>query len=91
MNKFIKGLSYTFKRNLGKTDRVIRTFAAIGVLITWYFGAVTGIIGTVIAVFAIMILGTAATARCGVTYWMDANTMSDQEKITLDAKGIPYE
>ena len=91
MNRFIKGLSYTFKRNLGRTDRLIRTIAAVAALIAWYFGATSGIIGTVIAVFGFMILGTAATARCGVTYWMDANTMSDQEKKTLDAKGVQYE
>ena len=91
MNRFFKGLSYTFNRNLGTTDRIIRTLLAVGALVAWYFGTIPGVIGTIVAVFSVMILGTAATARCGVTYWMDANTMSTEEKKALDAKGIKYE
>ena len=81
MNRFIKGLSYTFKRNIGIKNRVIRTVIAVAVLISWSFGEIGGVVGTVLGVLAIMILGTAAYARCGVTYWMNANTMSEKEKL----------
>lgn len=91
MNRFLKGLSYTFRRNLGTTDRLIRVVLALGVLAAWSFGMVSGIVGTVLAIFSVMILGTAAVSRCGVTYWMDANTMSEKDKQRLDAKGISYE
>ena len=91
MNRFLKGLSYTFNRNLGRTDRMIRLVLALAVLATWYGGIISGLLGTILGVLAIMILATAAVARCGVTYWMDANTMSENEKKRLDAKGIKYE
>ena len=91
MNRFIKGLSYAFNRNLGLKDRVIRTIIASMVLISWFYGVVNGVLGTSLGVLAIMILGTAVSARCGVTYWMKANTMSEKEKKRLDAKKISYE
>ena len=91
MNRFFKGLFYTFNRNIGKTDRIIRVILAVAAIVSWYFGLVTGLVGTLLAIFALMILGTAATARCGITYWLDANTMSIKEKQTLDRKGILYE
>lgn len=91
MNRFFKGLSYTFNRNLGKTDRIIRVILAMFVLVTWCFGIVSGTLGTILGIFALMILGTAATSRCGVTYWLDANTMTKAEKQNLDANGILYE
>lgn len=91
MNRFFKGLSYTFNRNLGKTDRIIRVVLSGITIASWYFGLMTGLVGTILVIFALMILGTAATARCGVTYWLDANTMSSEEKQSLDRKGILYE
>ncbi len=91
MNRFFKGLSYTFNRNLGKADRIIRVILAMFVLVTWCFGIVSGTLGTILGIFALMILGTAATSRCGVTYWLDANTMTKAEKQNLDANGILYE
>ena len=91
MNRFIKGLTYTFNRNLGRLDRILRTSIAFVVISTWYFGLIPGIIGSVIGILALMILGTAVISRCGVTYWLDANTMSQEEKKEFDLKGISYE
>ena len=91
MRRFIKGLSYTFDRNIGKTDRAIRTLVAIGVLILWILGVIAGWAGTVLGIFSVMILGTAASARCGVTYWMNSNTMSNAEKRSLKDRNIRYE
>ncbi len=91
MNRFLKGLSYTFRRNIGKTDRIIRTCIALFFLGLWYLEVVTGLAAVFIGIYAIMILVTAAFARCGITYWLDVNTMSEAEKRALDAKGIQYE
>ena len=91
MNRFLKGLSYGFSRNLGKNDRIIRTVIALAVLASWDFRAISVTVGIILGVFAIMILGTAASARCGVTYWMNACTIPEKEKAQLDAKGIKYE
>lgn len=91
MNRFIKGLSYTFNRNLGKRDRIIRTIVAVLIIASWYNGLISGLIGAFLAILAIMILGTVASSRCGVTYWLEVNTMSQDEKTDLDKKGIAYE
>lgn len=91
MNRFIKGLSYTFNRNLGKMDRIIRAIIAVILISSWYSGFVSGILGIALVILALMILGTVATSRCGITYWLDANTMSQKEKKELDKKGISYE
>lgn len=91
MRRFIKGLSYSFNRNIGIEDRVIRMVIALAVLASWFFGVISGVVGVVLGIIALMILGTAAVARCGVTYWMNANTMSKAEKKKLDDKNICYE
>ena len=91
MNRFVKGLSYTFSRNIGFGDRLIRTLSALIVIILWYFQFITGVIGIGLFILSLMLLGTVASARCGVTYWFDSNTMSKKEKSKLDSKGIKYE
>lgn len=91
MNRFFKGMTYAFKRNLGWKDRIIRAVCAFVVIGLWYFGTVTGVIGIVLAVLALMILGTAVSSRCPITYWSKANTMAETEKIKLESKGIEYE
>ena len=90
-NRFLKGLSYGFNRNLGKKDRIIRSIIAISMLISWVLGFIPGTIGIVLGIFSLMILGTALSARCGVTFWLNASTISEKEQLELDKKGIKYE
>ncbi|WP_420458859.1 YgaP family membrane protein [Neolewinella sp.] len=91
MNRFIKGLSYTFGRNLGTTDRIVRAVIAVAVLVSWYFGAISGIVGTVLGIVALMILGTAAVARCSMCYWADVSTVTEREAAAYEASGTRYE
>ena len=91
MNRVFKGLSYSFKRNLGWQDRLIRAVISIAVLASLYFGYFAGTLGLVLGIIAFMILGTAAVSRCSLTYMANSNTMGDAEKSKLDAKGISYE
>jgi len=91
MNRFIKGMSYTFHRNLGWQDRLIRVLLAAAAISSWYFGVIAGTIGLILAIMGFMILGTAALSRCSITYFMNKNTMSAKEKARLDAKGVKYE
>lgn len=91
MKRVFKGLSYTFRRNLGWQDRLLRAVISIVVLASWYFGYVAGTIGIILGITAFMILGTAAVSRCSITYMVNANTMSKAEKARLDARGITYE
>ena len=91
MKRFINGLTYGFKRNLGKKDRLIRAIISVMVLTTWAFGWLTGIAGLVLGILALMVLATAFAARCGINYWLNINTMSSAEKKSLDLKSIDYE
>ena len=91
MKRFIKGLSYTFHPNLGRKDRLIRAVIAMMVLIAYTFDWLTGMVGIIISVLALMILATSLVARCGVTYWFNANTMTLEEKKSLELKGVDYE
>ena len=86
MKRFINGLTYGFKRNLGKKDKLIRAIISVMVLTTWAFGWLTGIAGLVLGILALMVLATAFAARCGIN-----NTMSSAEKKSLDLKSIDYE
>ena len=91
MNRFLKGMSYTFHRNLGWQDRLIRiTIAAVGIG-SWYFGALAGTIGLAAAIVGFMLTGTALISRCSITYFLKSNTMGAAERAKLDARGIKYE
>lgn len=91
MNRLIKGMLYTFHRNLGWQDRLIRVVISLAAIGSWYFGAVAGSIGLLLGISGLMLLGTAAISRCSVTYFLNSNTMGAKEKAKLDAKGIKYE
>ena len=80
-----------FSRNLGKKDRIIRFVIGVLVLGSWYFGAVAGTIAILLGVAAIMLIGTAAAATCPLNTIANINTLSQEEKKELDAKGIPYQ
>ena len=52
------------KQNMGITDRVIRTIAAI-VIAALYFGdVISGTVGTILALFAVVFLLTSAIGFC---------------------------
>lgn len=91
MKRVLKGLSYTFSRNLGWQDRLLRAVVGFAVLTSWYFGYIAGAAGIILGVLALMILGTAAAARCSITYMANGNTMSRAEKAKLEARGIQFE
>ena len=91
MNRLIKGMTYSFHRNLGKRDRIIRALFALCGIASWYFGAIVGVIGIAAAVLGLMLLGTAVSSRCAITYIAKTNTISEDEKRQLDGKRINYE
>ena len=91
MRRIIKGLSYAFYRNLGWKDRLARAISAFVIMALWLSGVITGVVGVTLGILALMILATAAISRCSITYMLKANTMSEQEKAKLAAKGIKYE
>ena len=91
MSRIIKGLCYTFYRNLGWKDRLTRGISAFMIMTLWLSGILPGAVGVVLGILALMILVTAVVSRCSITYILKINTMSEQEKAKLAAKGIKYE
>ncbi|MHB9055881.1 MAG: YgaP family membrane protein [Paludibacteraceae bacterium] len=51
-------------KNMGKTDRIIRTIAAIVFLVLYFTGTVTGIWGIVLLILAIVFLLTSLIGFC---------------------------
>lgn len=91
MNRLIKGMSYTFKRNLGWQDRLIRTVTSLGILLVYFLGMLPGAVGVVLAVIAGMVLATAVVSRCSICYIIGKCTIDAKERAALDARDIPYE
>lgn len=91
MKRFLKGMSYTFKRNLGWQDRLVRALAGLAGLAVYGFGLAPGTVGVVLAVVGALVLATAVVSRCSICYMMGVCTIGPQERGALDARGIQYE
>lgn len=62
------------KKNMGKTDRIIRTIVAIVVAILYYTGVVSGTLGTVLLVLAGVFLLTSFISFCPLYYPLGLST-----------------
>ncbi|MBQ0734204.1 YgaP family membrane protein [Aquimarina celericrescens] len=92
MNKFIKGITYSYYRNIGWQDRTIRTTVGIlAVVGAIYFFKTNASVSIVLVVFAIAQFGTVLSARCIMCYFAGKCTIDSKEKKALQAKAIPYE
>lgn len=92
MNNFLRGISYSFNRNIGKTDRTIRTIVGTGaVLCAIYFSKSNLLYSSLLGVLAIAQFGTVFSARCILCYFTNQCTIPEKEKKQLEAKGIKYE
>ena len=92
MNKFIKGVTYSYHRNIGWQDRAIRTIvgiaAAVGAI---YFANVNPIYAVLLGLLAVAQFGTVLSARCIICYFAGQCTIDRQERKTLEANGVNYE
>lgn len=91
MKRLIKGMSYTFNRNLGWQDRLMRAVASLGILTLYGFGIFSGVTGLILAILAGMVLVTAVVSRCSICYIAGVCTIGAKERIKLDNSGIKYE
>lgn len=92
MNSFIKGITYSYNRNIGWQDRTTRTI--IGMLSTIgaiYFLQDNILYSVLLGVFAIAQFGTVLSARCIMCYFAGMCTIDSKERKKLDHKGIDYE
>lgn len=92
MNYFLRGVSYSFNRNIGTLDRSIRTIVGIAAVIgSIYFASSNLLYTTLLGVLAVAQFGTVFSARCIICYFTKQCTIPKKEKEKLEAKGIKYE
>ena len=92
MNRFIKGITYSYKRNIGWQDRTIRTIVGIlAVIGAIYFFKTNLLASVLLGILAIAQFGTVLSARCIMCYFAGKCTIDSKEKKALQAKAIPYE
>ncbi|MER3525188.1 MAG: DUF2892 domain-containing protein [Ignavibacteria bacterium] len=51
-------------KNMGSVDRIVRTIAAIVIVILLLTGALEGVVATILGILAIVFLGTSAVGFC---------------------------
>ena len=91
MKRILKGLSYTFYRNIGKTDRTIRVLIALLLLLMVNLFAFHISIDIILVLLSLMILATAVLGKCSLFYMLDYKTLSLKERENLKEKNIKYE
>lgn len=52
------------KKNMGTADRTVRVLIAVAIGALWLTGVISGTVGTILAVLAIVFLLTSAMATC---------------------------
>jgi hypothetical protein len=52
------------KKNMGSTDRKLRTAAAVLIVVLLLTGQITGVIGTIAGIFAVVFLVTSMLSFC---------------------------
>ncbi|MFT3702151.1 MAG: DUF2892 domain-containing protein [Agriterribacter sp.] len=92
MKKIIKGITFSYNRNMGWQDRLIRTIIAVVAAAGAFYLFTTHLVYSImLAIAALALLATVFSARCMVCYFAGQCTIGNNEKRQLDNKGIKYE
>ncbi|MEM6843093.1 MAG: DUF2892 domain-containing protein [Bacteroidota bacterium] len=92
MNRLVKGITYSYNRNIGWQDRTIRTVVGIlAVVGAIHFFKINLLASILFGVLAVAQFGTVLSARCILCYFAGKCTIDAKEKQSLQAKNIPYE
>ena len=92
MSNFLKGITYSYNRNIGWQDRTIRSLFGIAAMVgAIYFYPQNLLYTILLSVFAIAQAGTVLSARCILCYFAGQCTIDHTERKELDSKGINYE
>lgn len=92
MSSIIRGITYSFNRNIGWQDRTIRTIVGIGAAsAAIYFANRNTTYAVLLGVLAVAQFGTVLSARCIICYFTGQCTIDRKERQSLAAKGIHYE
>ncbi|MGB4293520.1 MAG: DUF2892 domain-containing protein [Bacteroidales bacterium] len=62
------------KKNTGKLDRIIRLIIALLIGILYFTNVISGTLGIVLLVFAVILLITSITGFCGIYTLLGINT-----------------
>ena len=68
------------KKNMGKTDRIIRVVIAVIIAGLYYSGYISGTLGLVLLILAAVFLITSFVSFCPLYVPLGLNTCSDKEK-----------
>jgi hypothetical protein len=73
------------KKNVGSADRIIRTVAALVIAFFLLNGTITGTLGIVIGVVAILLIGTSAISLCPVYALLGISSRgkADESKVSV--------
>jgi hypothetical protein len=92
MSNISKGITYSYKRNIGWQDRAIRTiFGLLSLVGAVYLYSANLTLSGVLAVLFLAQVVTVFSSRCPICYFMGVCTITATEKRSLTAQGIEYE
>jgi hypothetical protein len=92
MNYLLKGITYSYNRNIGWLDRTVRSsVGAMAFVGSVYFMDSNLMAATGLALLFIAQLVTVLTAKCILCFFMGVCTITQREKRSLDERGISYE
>jgi len=61
-------------RNVGTLDRIIRTFPTVMVAYLYFSGLISGWLGMVLSILALMLLLTSILGSCSIYYFLGVST-----------------
>jgi hypothetical protein len=92
MSNILKGLTYSYHRNIGWQDRAMRTiFGLLAMAGAIYLYPENFTLSIVLGVLFLAQVVTVFSSRCPICYFMGVCTITASEKRSFTAKGIEYE
>jgi hypothetical protein len=92
MNKILKALTYSYKRNIGWQDRAVRAiFGILSLAGVFYFYPLNITVSLALAALFLAQVVTVFSSRCPICYFMSVCTITTSEKRSLTARGLQFE
>lgn len=68
------------KKNIGSTDKALRLLAAVVIAVLYFTEVITGTLGTILGIVAILLLLTSLMSFCPAYVPLKVNTTSKEKK-----------
>ncbi len=72
------------KKNMGNSDRVIRSLLVLGIIILIVTGVIQGIWALLLGIIALILLITVLTGTCRIYAWLGVSTRKHEKPQTSD-------